>query len=124
VAYSLLEEKDVTLDLAKEVLKDLVKESQRKITAETIQRQVAEFFDVSLQDIKTKKRNKNIVLPRQVAMYLTRELTSLSLPEIGAGFGGKDHTTVLHSWNKIKGEISKNTQLKEDIEKIIRAIKY
>ncbi len=123
-AYSLLEEKEVSLGLAKEVLKDLVKESQRKITLETIQRKVADFYNIGLQDIKTKKRNKNIVLPRQIAMYLTRELTNLSLPEIGLGFGGKDHTTVLHSWNKVKLEISKNPQLKETIEKIITDIKY
>ncbi len=124
VAYSLLEEKEVSLDLAREVLKDLVKESQRKITLDTIQKKVAEFFNVGLYDIKSKKRNKSIVLPRQIAMYLARELTNLSLPEIGLGFGGKDHTTVLHSWNKIRGEINKNPQLKESIEKITKDIKY
>lgn len=123
VAYSLLEEKGVSLEMAREVLKDLVKESQRKITVDSIQKRVADFFNIGLQDMKTKKRTKNIVLPRQVAMYLTRELTNLSLPEIGAGFGGKDHTTVLHSWNKIKGKIGKDIQLKETIEKITQEIK-
>jgi chromosomal replication initiator protein DnaA len=85
---------------------------------------VADFFNISFQDIKAAKRNKNIVLPRQVAMYLARELTNLSLPEIGAAFGGKDHTTVLHSWNKIKEELGKNPQLKEMVEKLTRDIKY
>lgn len=124
VAYSLLEEKEVSLGLAQEVLKDLVKESRRKITLDLIQKKVAEFFNLDPQDTKTKKRNKNIVLPRQIAMYLTRELTNLSLPEIGAGFGGKDHTTVLHSWNKIKGELTKNHQLKDIVDKLIKEIKY
>ncbi len=124
VAYSLLEEKEVSLGLTKEVLKDLVKESQRKITLDSIQKKVAQFFDLEAPDIKSKKRTKNIVLPRQIAMYLTRELTSLSLPEIGNGFGGKDHTTVLHSWNKIKGELNENHQLKETVDKLIKQIKY
>ncbi|MDP2940456.1 MAG: chromosomal replication initiator protein DnaA [Candidatus Omnitrophota bacterium] len=124
VAYSLLEEKEVSLGLAQEVLKDLVKESQRKITIDAIQKHVTDFFGVGLQDMKTKRRNKNIVLPRQIAMYLARELTNLSLPEIGAGFGGKDHTTVLHSWNKIKNGLNKDAQLKDCVEKITREIKY
>jgi chromosomal replication initiator protein len=69
-----------------------------------------------------KKRNKNIVLPRQIAMYISRELTDLSLPEIGTFFGGKDHTTVLHSYNKIKGEVSKNGIVKNRVDKIIQVI--
>jgi chromosomal replication initiator protein len=84
---------------------------------------VAEEFGVSLQDLKTRRRNKNIVLPRQIAMYLSRELTDLSLPEIGDFFGGKDHTTVLHSYNKIKEGVDKNELLKNRVEKIIQVIK-
>ncbi|MCX5714639.1 MAG: chromosomal replication initiator protein DnaA, partial [Candidatus Omnitrophica bacterium] len=102
IAYSLLEEGPITVDLAKEVLKNLLKEPKKLITVDFIQRCVAEEFGTSLQDFKSKKRNKNIVFPRQIAMYLSRELTELSLPEIGEFFGGKDHTTVLHSYNKIK----------------------
>jgi len=88
-----------------------------------IQRCVAEEYGISLSDIKTRRRNKNIVLPRQIAMYLCRELTDLSLPEIGGFFGGKDHTTVLHSCNKIKEEIGKNDVFKNRVEGIIQIIK-
>jgi len=122
IAYSLLEEKPITLALTKEVLRDLLKETKRLITADFIQRCVAEEFGVSLQDLKTRRRNKNIVLPRQVAMYLCRELTELSLPEIGDFFGGKDHTTVLHSYNKIKGGLDRDLGLKGRVEKLIRVI--
>ncbi len=88
-----------------------------------IQRCVAEEFGLVLGDLKTKRRNKTVVLPRQVAMYLSRELTDLSLPEIGQFFGGKDHTTVLHSYNKIKEGLTSNTTLQEKVERIIQIIK-
>ena len=122
IAYALLEEKPVTLELTKEVLKDLLKESKKLITVDFIQRCVAEEFNISLHDLKTKRRNKNIVKPRQIAMYLSRGLTDLSLPEIGECFGGKDHTTVLHSCNKIKGELSKDEFLKTRVDKVIHFI--
>ena len=122
IAYSLLEEETITLGLAKKVLKDLLKEPKRLITVDFIQRCVSEEFGVSLHELKTKRRNKTIVLPRQVAMYLSRELTELSLPEIGDFFGGKDHTTVLHSYNKIKGDLNANEALKQKVEHIIHII--
>jgi chromosomal replication initiator protein len=122
IAYSLLEEKMITLDLAKEVLKDLIREPKKLVTVDFIQRCVAEEYGVSLQDFKLKRRNKNIVLPRQVAMYLSRELTDLSFPEIGGYFGGKDHTTVLHSYNKIKNNSIEDGLLKDRVEKIIKVI--
>jgi len=123
IAYSLLEEAPVTLQLAKEVLKDLLKEPAKLITVDFIQRCVVEEFGVSLQDLKTKRRNKQVVMPRQIAMYLSRELTELSLPEIGELFGGKDHTTVLHSYKKLKEDLTKDPNLKERIEKLIQTIK-
>jgi len=123
IAYSLLEEKTITLELTKEVLKDLLKESRKLITVDFIQRCVSEEFGMPLQDLKSKRRNKTIVLPRQIAMYLTRELTDLSLPEIGNYFGGKDHTTVLHSYNKIKEGLNLNQLLKERVERVIQIIK-
>ncbi|MFA6130361.1 MAG: chromosomal replication initiator protein DnaA [Candidatus Omnitrophota bacterium] len=123
IAYSLLEEEPVTLQLTKEVLKDLLKEPKRLITVDFIQRCVAEEFGVSLPELKTKRRNKQVVLPRQVAMYLSRELTDLSLPEIGELFNGKDHTTVLHSYKKIKEDLHANPELKERVEKVIQVIK-
>ena len=122
IAYSLLEEKPITLGLTKEVLRDLLKETKKLTTVDFIQRCVAEEFGVSLQDLKARRRNKNIVLPRQVAMYLSRELTELSLPEIGDCFGGKDHTTVLHSYNKIKKGVNNNSDFSERVEKLIKTI--
>ncbi len=124
MAYSLMEEKPITLELTKDVLKDLLKEPKKLITIDFIQRCVTEEFGVSLSELKTRRRNKTIVLPRQVAMYLSRELTDLSLPEIGQFFGGKDHTTVLHAYNKIKTELSKNVSLLEKVEQIIQIIKH
>ena len=123
LAYSLMEEKEVSLNLCREVLKDLVHEAHKKISLDLIQRKVAEFFNIAVNDLKTKRRTKNIVLPRQVAMYLARELTELSLPEIGEGFGGKDHTTVLHSWHKIRDGVNKEGNLKNLVEKIGDEIK-
>ncbi len=123
IAYSLLEETPINLGLAKAVLKDLVKEPKKMITVDFIQHCVSEEFGVTLHELKTKRRNKNIVVPRQVAMYLSRELTEFSLPEIGGYFGGKDHTTVLHSYNKIKGELNSNELLKEKVERVIQIIK-
>ena len=122
IAYSLLEEKTITMSLAKEVLKDLLKEPKKLVTVDFIQRCVAEEFGVSLMDLKLKRRNKTIVLPRQVAMFLSRDLTDLSFPEIGACFGGKDHTTVLYSYNKIRGELNSNEALKERVQQIIQVI--
>lgn len=123
IAYSLLEEKPITLELTKEVLRDLLKEPKKLITVDFIQRCVAEEFGISLADIKTRRRNKAVVLPRQVAMYLSRELTELSLPEIGNSFGGKDHTTVLHSYNKIKEVLNLNVDLKDKVDRIVQVIK-
>ncbi|MBM3250289.1 MAG: chromosomal replication initiator protein DnaA [Candidatus Omnitrophica bacterium] len=123
IAYSLLEEKPITLDLTKEVLKDLLKEPKKLITVDFIQRCVAEEFGITLSELKTRRRNRQIVLPRQIAMYLSRELTDLSLPEIGNYFGGKDHTTVLHSYNKIKEVFNQDPVLKERVERVIQIIK-
>jgi len=123
IANSWLEETPVSLESAKSVLKDLVKEPKKTVTIDFIQRVVAEEFRVSLQDLKIKRRTKNIVLPRQVAMYLSRELTDLSLPEIGVFFGGKDHTTVLHSYNKIKERVKIDLELNNKIQHIINIIK-
>jgi chromosomal replication initiator protein len=122
IAYALMEEKPVTLELTKEALRDLVREPKRLITVDFIQRCVGEEFGISLYDLKTKRRNKNIVVPRQVAMYISRELTDLSLPEIGMSFGGKDHTTVLHSCNKIKEQVKQNQILRHKIERLMNFI--
>ncbi|MDP8265321.1 MAG: chromosomal replication initiator protein DnaA [Candidatus Aceula meridiana] len=123
MAYSLLEESPISLNMAKVILKDMVKDASKIINVDMIQKAVANHFDISLYDLRTTKRNKNIVLPRQVAMYLTRQLTGLSFPEIGAAFGGKDHTTVLHSCKKINKELEVNNNLKNSVEQLSTEIK-
>jgi chromosomal replication initiator protein len=123
IAYALLEEKTITLGLAKDVLKDLFREPKKLINPNQILQIAAEELGLSLQEIKTKRRNKNTVLARQIAMYIIRELTELSLPEIGEFFGGRDHTTVLHAYNKIKGEMCRDADLQNKINHIIQKIK-
>ncbi len=123
IAYSLLQEEELTLEMAKDILKDLLHETSKQITAEDIQQTVAKHFGLPPSDLKTRKRIKNIVLPRQVAMYLIRELTNLSLPEIGHFFGGKDHTTVLYAHKKIKQELGINAELKVVVERLFTEIK-
>jgi len=122
VAYCKLVGKEVDLPLVKEVLKDMVSE-EKKVTIELIQKRVADFFDIKPSDMRSKKRNKAIVYPRQIAMYLSRELTTLSLPEIGNYFGGKDHTTILHACNKIGGELKREKNTKKILNKVISDIK-
>jgi chromosomal replication initiator protein len=123
LAYSLLEEKTISLAMAKTILKDMVIETTKIINVDMIQKTVANYFNISLFDLKSSRRNKNIVLPRQVAMYLARTLTNLSLPEIGGFFGGKDHTTVLHSCKKIEKETAVDHQLKNILEQLSTEIK-
>ena len=123
VAYSLLEENPVSLDMAKVVLRDMVKESAKAISVDIIQKSVAEFFNITLADLKSSKRSRNIILPRQIAMHLSRQLTNLSLPEIGSAFGGKDHTTVLHSCRKISHELEQDIKLKSTLDKLSTILK-
>lgn len=123
IAYALLEDKPITLELTKDVLRDLFKEPKKLITIDQILRYIAEEFNISLHELKGRKRTKGIVSTRQVAMYLSRELTDLSLSEIGESFGGKDHTTVLYAYNKIQVELNKNIELQEKINRLVHNIK-
>ena len=123
VAYALLEEKPISLDMAKIVLKDMLRETTKSISIEMVQKEVARFFQVSLADLRAKKRNRNIVQARQIAMYLSRQLANQSLPEIGNAFGGKDHTTVLHSCKKIEHELGQCDQLKKIIYSLSTTLK-
>jgi len=122
VAYSVLDDKPITLEFAKNVLKDVLSSAQKNIDIDTIQKHVAQEFGVSIGDLRSKRRNKNIILPKQVAMYLSRHLTEFSLPEIGEYFGGKDHTTILYGYNKIKVMLEQNLALKNKIEALIKRI--
>ena len=115
--------KDINLDLAIEALKDAVnKGSQEKNSIKRIQRIVAEEFQISVEDMRSKKRSSIIAIPRQVAMYLCRNMTDESFPKIGVEFGGKDHSTVMHSVEKIEKELKENKDLANTIEKLKKNI--
>lgn len=123
VAYALLEEKSVSLDLTRFILRDMVKETVKIISVEMVQKVVAQHFNLPITELRAKRRTKNIVLPRQVAMYAARALTHMSLPEIGFAFGGKDHTTVLHSCKKIEQMLLEDMHLKSMVNQIITSLK-
>jgi chromosomal replication initiator protein len=123
IAYSLIENKPVSLELAKEILKDMVKEIYRRITPDTVLERVDNYFNISKEDLKKEKRNKTLVLPRQIAMYLIRELTELSFPEIGLFFGAKHHTTILYAHKKIKEELKKDEKVRLIINSLTQEIK-
>ncbi len=122
-AYALLEDTPISLDMAKIILKDMVQESTKIISVEMIQKTVAQFFTVTMADLRAKKRTKNIVVARQVAMYLCRNLANMSLPEIGNAFGGKDHTTVLHACKKVDNDLESNPELKTAVLKLTTQLK-
>ncbi|MDN7245525.1 chromosomal replication initiator protein DnaA [Planococcus shenhongbingii] len=123
VAYSSLINRDMSAELAAEALKDIMPNSKPKVvTILDIQHAVGDQFNVKLEDFKTKRRTKDIAYPRQVAMYLSREMTDFSLPKIGEEFGGRDHTTVIHAHEKISKMLKDNQQLQQDVKDIRSAL--
>ncbi len=119
MAYSLVEKRKIDKNLAMEILKDIIKKKEKKIVSiDTIKNEVIKFFNLKPSDLISKKRVKSIVIPRQIAMYITRELTDFSLPEIGLNFGGRDHTTVLHAYEKIKKKINENKEFRQLLENL------
>ena len=103
LAYGNLNHREIDIDLAKEALKDVVSGNQkRNITIPMIQKVVAQYYNMSVEDFKSRRRTKNVAIPRQIAMYICRELTDASLPKIGQEFGGRDHTTVIHACERSK----------------------
>lgn len=124
VAYSSFTGREITLELAKEALKDILLSRKNKtITAEYIQKITAEHYGLKVEELNSRKRSMDITLPRQIAMYLCRELTDLSLPKIGEVFGGRDHTTVMHANQKILECIKHDYNLSRSIQEIINKIK-
>ncbi|MBO2944468.1 chromosomal replication initiator protein DnaA [Paenibacillus sp. F411] len=124
VAYSSLTNQDVTTHLAAEALKDIIPSSRpRIITIQDIQQKVGEYYNLRLEDFKARKRTKAVAFPRQIAMYLSRELTDYSLPKIGEAFGGRDHTTVIHAHEKITQSIKADQELFKVINNITEKIK-
>ena len=120
IAYStIMGGADINLDLAIEALKDFISKGMgEKNDIHRIQKIVSEYFQISVEDIRSKKRSSNISFPRQIAMYLCRTMTNESFPKIGTEFGGKDHSTVMHSVEKIENEIKVNKDLSTIVDKL------
>ncbi len=123
LAYAKFSHKEISITLAREALKDLLSIQNRQIGVENIQKTVADFYKIKVADMYSKKRPASIARPRQIAMYLAKELTQKSLPEIGELFGGRDHTTVLHAVRKIGGERQKNTELNQQLHVLEQTLK-
>jgi chromosomal replication initiator protein len=123
LAYSRFHGKDITIDVVKDALKDLLSVQNRQISVENIQKTVADFFNIKVADMYSKKRPANIARPRQIAMYLAKELTQKSLPEIGELFGGRDHTTVLHAVRKIAADRNKSPECNHELHVLEQTLK-
>jgi len=123
LAYSRFSLKDINIQLAREALKDLLSIQNRQVGVENIQKTVADFYKIKVADMYSKKRPASIARPRQIAMYLAKEMTQKSLPEIGELFGGRDHTTVLHAVRKIAGERQKNSELNQQLHVLEQTLK-
>jgi chromosomal replication initiator protein len=117
-AYSSLTNKSVDIDLAEEALKHLISEDKKEITIEDIKKVIATYFNLTLDEINSKKKPQRISFPRQIAMYLSRKHTDHSLPKIGEEFGGRDHSTVLHAYNKIEELLESDVDLQKKIDEI------
>jgi chromosomal replication initiator protein len=123
LAYSRFNQKDISIALAKEALRDLLSIQNRQISVENIQKTVADFYKIKVADMYSKKRPASIARPRQIAMYLAKELTQKSLPEIGELFGGRDHTTVLHAVRKIGAERGQLSELNQALHVLEQTLK-
>jgi chromosomal replication initiator protein len=123
LAYSRFNQKEISIGLAKEALRDLLSIQNRQISVENIQKTVADFYKIKVADMYSKKRPASIARPRQIAMYLAKELTQKSLPEIGELFGGRDHTTVLHAVRKMSAERQNVTELNQELHVLEQTLK-
>ncbi|WP_434292084.1 chromosomal replication initiator protein DnaA [Clostridium botulinum] len=123
VAFSSLTNKEISVDLASEALKDIISSKQtRQVTIDIIQEVVANYYNLKIEDLKSARRTRNIAFPRQIAMYLSRKLTDMSLPKIGEEFGGRDHTTVIHAYEKISNNLKKDESLQNAIKELNKRI--
>ena len=123
VAYSSLTNREITVDLASEALKDIISNKQNKtITIDLIQDVVSTYFNLRVEDLKSQRRTRNVAHPRQIAMYLSRKLTDMSLPKIGEEFGGRDHTTVIHAYEKISESLNNDESLENTINAITKKL--
>lgn len=124
VGYAELLSKPLTIEIAQKQLRDIFSQpASGSISVETIQKVVADHYNISLSDIKSKKRNKKFVIPRQIAIYIARQITEFSFPELGNEFGGRDHTTAMHSYEKVVDQLKTDSVLDTTIQMLIREIK-
>ena len=121
-AHATLVGRKIDLEMTKEVLRDVLRASERRITIEEIQRRVAEHYNIKLSEMSSERRARAVARPRQVAMFLAKQLTSRSLPEIGRKFGGRDHTTVMHAVRKIEELRQSDAAIAEDVELLKRTL--
>ena len=121
-AFASLVGREITLDLTQDCLADILRASDRKVTIEEIQRKVAEHYNIRLADMHSARRARAVARPRQVAMYLAKQLTARSLPEIGRKFGGRDHTTVMHAVKKVEELRTSDQSFAEDVELLRRML--
>ena len=122
IAQATLVGRAITLEMAQDVLRDLLRAHERRVTIEDIQKLVAEHYRIRIADMHSARRARAVARPRQVAMYLAKQLTPRSLPEIGRKFGGRDHTTVMHAIRKIEELRAGDPVLSEDIEALRRLL--
>lgn len=123
VAYSSLTNRPITVELASEALKDIISNKQnRNVTIDVIQDVVAGYFNLRIEDLKSQRRTRNVAYPRQIAMYLSRKLTDMSLPKIGEEFGGRDHTTVIHAYEKISDSLNTDESLQHTVNDITKKL--
>ncbi len=122
-AHATLTGRIIDMDFSRRVLRDLLHEEVKVVSVEDIQKHIANYYNIRLQDMRSKKRSRNIAFPRQVAMYCSKVMTSLSLPEIGECFGGRDHTTVLYAARKIDDLQQQDEGFKGEIERMIKLLK-
>ncbi|MGV8982465.1 chromosomal replication initiator protein DnaA [Clostridium sp.] len=123
VAFSSLTNKEIGIDLASEALKDIISSrNSKQVTIELIQDIVSSYFNLKVEDFKSSRRTRNITFPRQIAMYLCRKLTDMSLPKIGEEFGGRDHTTVIHACEKISNGLKEDENLQDNIAELTKKI--
>jgi chromosomal replication initiator protein len=122
VSFSTLLHRPINAALARDILKEILSAAEMKVTIETVKKSVAKYYGITIKDMDSTKRTKNLTYPRQIAMYLCKEMTDSSFPKIGQSFGGKDHTTVLHACKKISTQLKSDEELKSEIDELTQII--
>jgi len=122
-AYASLGGKQLTVESAGEILRGIIQDKDKPITVDFIQKTVSDYFGLKVAELKSRKRTKEVAFPRQVAMYLCKQLTELSLADIGNGFGGKDHSTVIHACKQIRNKMESNVEIGRKVRGLTERIK-